>query len=192
MAFINHIEPVLVNNWIDNFENLSNNIFSPFQDNEILLPKTTYQQITNNGAYNVRIYLGIGSENSPKVLALGTYFVANGDSEVEGYVDIVGDGKIYEVYGNSAIDVNLAKGYINNWKSYSGSDLFKIGYLIPKPTMMKFFEEDGIEYLRLFFGYDGNEVKLLAKDPMDIANNIVMDKSKSCPIYCDLSLRLIQ
>lgn len=191
MAFLNEISATTAQTWLTNFANVQENIYLPFQTNT-LLSKKVYEILSNNFMFNIRIYLGLDSENQPKVIAMSTYYLNPGDNQTAGFTDLIVEGKIFELYSDNTISISKAKEFINNWKAYQNNNLFKFGFIIPRPNTIKFFDEDKENNVRLFFGVDeNNEIKMMMQKPGGGSGDVVLDYSHSCPSLCPMDTRMI-
>lgn len=191
MDYLNQISQVTADLWLQNFENASGNIFEPFQSNTFL-SKKVYDELNNNNMYNIRIYMGLDANSNPKVIAMSSYFLHKGDNHMDGYTDMIIEGKIYDLGRNSIITIDQAKEYINNWKVNLNENLFKFGFLIPRPNVVKFFEEDYELSVRLFFGIDeNNEIKMMMQKSNPGTGDVILNYAHPCPSLCSLDTRMI-
>ncbi len=191
MAYLNELNQATVNEWLDNFNNISNNIFAPFQ-NDTVMSKQIYEALNNDNQYNIRIYMGLDENNNPKVIALSSYYLELGDYEEEGYTDLIVEDGIWELYSDCIISFSDAKEYIDNWKVNSSDNLFKFGFLIPRPNMVSLFVEENLDQVRLFFGInDAEEIKMMMQKPNAGSGDVVVDFASPCPDRCSKDNRLI-
>ncbi len=185
MAYLNEVDQATADAWVQNFENLSGNIFQIFQD-ETLISKTIYDAVSNSNNFNLSLYLGLDDNGNRKMIALGAYYLQPGDSSETGYCDVVEEGKVYEVYSNSVVTVEKAREYINNWKNlHLTNPIFKLGFLVPRPNTMKLFVEDGNSHVRFFFGFDGSgDLKMMMQKPNPGTGDVISDYITPCPPIC--------
>lgn len=184
MAYLNEVSAATVTEWLNNFDNYENNIFKPFQDNQILLNRTVYNALSNNNLYHMHIYFGLDNNNNPKLLIVGAYELDSYDSDESGYVDVIGDGLVYELYSGNSISVAQAQTYVDNWvNTNSANGIFIKSALLPRPNFIKFFIEDGEEQVNIFFGLDNNnKLKVMQKEP--VSGDLVLNKTFPCPDKC--------
>ncbi len=190
MAYLNEINQTTVNNWLNNFNEIPNNIFAPFQSDTVM-SKQVYDALNNNNQYNIRIYMGLDENNNPKVIALSSYYLEEGDSEEVGYTDLIIKDGIWELYSNSIITFDDAKKYINNWEVNSSDNLFKFGFLIPRPNMISLFVEENLDSLRFFFGVKDGEIKMMMQKPNAGPSDVVVNHISPCPSICSVDTRMI-
>ena len=184
MAYLNEIDQTTATDWLDNFENVQNNIYDGFQQNTIL-PKSIYEALSNDNQYNIRIYFGLDSDNNPKVIALASYYLNPADYHEEGFTDLIVTDGIWELYSNTKITAQTAKGYIDNWKVNESDNLFKFGFLIPRPNCITLFENEGLTNVRLFFGIDGDgELQMMMQKPNGGSSDVIVDNCTPCPTAC--------
>jgi hypothetical protein len=184
MAYLNEIDQTTAQDWLDNFDNVQNNIYDCFQQNTVL-PKTVYDDLNNNNQYNIRIYFGLDSSSNPKVIALASYYLNPADYSEEGFTDLLVDGGIWELYSNTRISVETAIGYIDNWKANESDNLFKFGFLIPRPNCIALFENEELTNVRLFFGVDDNgDIQMMMQKPNGGSSDVIVDRCTPCPTQC--------
>jgi hypothetical protein len=191
MANLNEINPAVLADWMENFANESENIFQIFQTNSIPFSKEIYLTLSNNNHNNIRLYFGLTDEGIPKIIAVAAYFLNSGDNNINGYTDLIVEGKIFELYSNSVINFETAKSYIDNWKQNLNSNLFKFGFLLPRPCLVKLYEEDNLDQIHIYFGIIDREIKLIMQKFNPLSTDVAFDSALPCPSNCSLDTRLI-
>jgi len=186
MAHPNEISPATVAEWVNNFNNQSPNIFEVFQENEIILSKEIYETLCTQEEYHLRFYMGLEDSSTPKIIAVGAF---PEEDEKDVYTDILDEGKIYELYAGNSISLSDAQGYIANWKDKLEDDLFKYAFLIPRTNLVKFFEDDELEEVKIFFGLDTN-IKPIMQKPNPASGDPSLNFFHPCPPYCDKNSEL--
>jgi len=187
MAYLNEVNAATVAEWLANFGNCPNNIYNPFQDNEISFTKREYNALSGNNTNHINIYFGLDESLNQKMIAVGAYTLDQFDGEeTDGFVDILNPEGIYELYSNTVITLSQARAYINKWESENkGSNLFKVSFLLPRPNFIKLFVEDQADVVRIFFGMDNaNALKVMQTNPSAGSGAIVLNRSFPCPAMC--------
>jgi hypothetical protein len=192
MTYLNQVETSTVNEWMNNFENQQGNIYKYFQDNEVVLRKEIYDLVSNNNQFHIHMYFGLKADDTPCIIVTGAYQLDDYDgpdfnpSEENGYADVLDPNKIVELYSGNVININDAKDYVQNWvETNQNNVLFKKSFLIPRPNMIKFFLEDQVQEVLIFFGLDSNEgVKVMERELNSTPNDLVLDKARPCPNMC--------
>ncbi len=168
------------------FDNCSNNIYKPFQDNQINFTKSTYNALGGSNNH-INIYFGLDNNLNQKIIAVGAYVLDQFDGEeTNGFVDILNPDGIYELYSNSVISLSDARNYINKWENENiNSSYFKVSFLLPRPNFIKLFVEDQANVVRIFFGMDNsNALKVMQTNPNAGSGAIVINRSYPCPAMC--------
>jgi len=189
MTYNNEVNSSTVSNWLESFNNCSNNIFIPFQNNEIDITQQTFQTLNSNNPDFLNIYFGLDDNSNPKLIIVGSVFI-NGNTEVEenGFSDILSTGMIYELYTNQSITKVLAQQYISNWKlANASSSLFKKSILTPISNYNNLFNNLQADPVRIFLGMDKVcELIVMQKDPNAGDGAIVLNTSFPCPSACSI------
>ena len=186
MAYLNEVNAATVAEWLTNFDNCPNNIYGPFQENEITLTKMVYNALGANNNH-INIYFGLDEKLNQKIIAVGAYTLDQFDGEeTDGFADILNPEGIFELYSNAIIPLSKARSYISKWKDENkGSDLFKVSFLLPRPNFIKFFIEDQADVVKIFFGMDNaNALKVMQTKPNAGSGAIVINRSYPCPAIC--------
>ena len=184
MPHENEIDAKTLAEWLENFNDESPNIFEVFQENEIILTKDIYETLCTDEDYYLRFYMGLTENDTPKIIAVA----AAPDNGV--YTDVLEEGQIYEVYTQSSISLETAQGFIDNWKDNSGDDLFKYAFLIPRTNLVKLFETDGLDEIKIYFGLD-DEIKAIQQKPSLGSGDPALDRNAPCPPFCGNDSSLI-
>jgi len=187
MAYLNEVDSSTLTDWLNNFDNCPNNIYDPFQDNEIDFSLETYDILCANNLNHINIYFGLDINENPKLIAVGSYLLDEFDGEVKtGFADILDPDKVFELYADTTISLALAKQYTTKWNDDNrGSSLFKYSALLPRPNFIKLFKEDQADPVRIFFGMDDNdELKVMQKDPNGGTGTFVGNTGFFCPNDC--------
>ena len=187
MAYLNEVDATTVTDWLNNFNNCPNNIYTLFQDNAIDFTLPAYEALCANNLNHINIYFGMDENGNPKMIAVGSYLLDDFDGEeTTGFADVLDPNKIYELYSDAVISKALAVQYANKWKTNNGnSSLFKKSFLLPRPNFIKLFIEDQADPVRIFFGMnDTHELKVMQKDPNGGTGTIVANSGYACPYDC--------
>jgi len=186
MAYLNEVDAATLASWLSNFDNCPNNIYKPYQDNPINFSRYAYDLLCQNNSNHVNIYFGIDDSNYLVLIAVGSYLLDNFDGEeTSGYADILEPGKIIELYSNAPITKSQAIKYIDKWATQnSQSRLFKKSYLLPRPNFIKLFLEDQASIVRIFFGMEADELKVMQKNPGDGSGAVAFNRAFACPYDC--------
>ena len=186
MAYLNEVDAATVAKWLANFDNCPNNIYRPFQENEIRLTKRVYYTLGGNSNH-INIYFGLDDNLNQKMIAVGAYTLDQFDGEeTDGFVDILNPEGIYELYSNTTISLAEARQFISKWENENkDSDLYKVSFLLPRPNFVKLFLEDQADVVRIFFGMDDtNALKVMQTNPDAGSGDVVLNRSYPCPAIC--------
>jgi len=181
MNYLNEISLETENEWLDNFNNYPENIFKEFQTNQIILPKAIYNLLSNDLMSNINLYFGINDEGNPKIIAVSAYELDAYDGDEPSFADILEPNQIFELYSGEAIDIETARNYVSNWVEQNQENpIFIKSNLIPHSNLIKFFVEDNLSQVLIFFGLDNeNKFKVMQKHPDE--GDLVLNYNKSCP-----------
>ncbi len=186
MAYLNQVDPSTVNEWVENFNGYPNNIFEPFQSNEILLTRTIYEAVSKESNYNLNFYFGLDTQGNPRAIVVGSYLLNSVDSDLKNsYADVLGNnGFIFELYSGLTIDIATARDYAERWiETKQTSPVFKKSALLPRQNFIKLFTENDAAEVKIFFGFtQENELKIMELNPGD--SDFVLNRSSPCPAFC--------
>jgi hypothetical protein len=183
MSYLNEVDAQTVQSWLNNFNNLGGNIYEPFQSDEIILKKTTWEAMCNHNMYHMHMYFGLDSEGKHKVIMTGAYELDAYDGDT-GYADVLDPERVYELYSDSIISVNDAKDFIQIWENNNGSNpLYIRSFLMPRQNFIKLFVEDGLQEVKIFFGMDNNE-EIHPMQTKPNSSGLVFNKASTCPPDC--------
>lgn len=184
MNYLNEISLETENEWLDNFNNYPENIFKEFQTNQIILSKKIYDLLSNDLMSNINLYFGISDEGNPKIIAVSAYELEGDDGDEASFADILEANQIFELYSAEAIGIETARNYVSNWVEQNQENpIFIKSNLIPRPNLIKFFIEDNLSQVLIFFGLDSeHNLKVMQKHPDE--GDLVLNHNTSCPSNC--------
>ena len=182
MAYLNQVDPAVVDQWMSNFATYPDNIQEPFQSNPVEISRSTFDLLCGNNSRHINLYFGLDDLGNPVLIAVASYLLDAYDGQAtNGYADILETDKIIELYSESPISLQTAQDYVNNWHAANlDNPLFLFSALQPRPNFVKLFLEDKVNSALVFFGLDNNnKLKVMQRDASG-ANPIAYNSGITC------------
>jgi hypothetical protein len=153
------------------------------------LSKTIYDLLSNDLMSHINIYFGISDKGNPKIIAVSAFELDSYDSDEPSFADILEPNQIFEIYSGEAIEIETARNYVSNWIEQNHENpIFIKSNLIPHSNLIKFFVEDNLSQVLIFFGLDTeNKLKVMLKHTDE--GSIVLNHNHNIPPnHIDISL----